>query len=161
MAAAALFELPASRFWRGLAWLLSVGSMSVLGLWWAAASTADASSARLGLAVLAGVCCAAPGWRLFSPPCRLRLRASGWELAPRDSADFEAGSLVVALDVGFAMLLRFDATAPSRGRRRRWLAVDRSATAAAWHALRCAVYSAPFPPAMDLPAERRHTSRTP
>ena len=161
MATPAPFELPASSFWRGLSWLLSGSSLLVLGLWWAAPSTDEAFVSRPLMGVLALLCCAAPGWRLFSPPCTLRLRASGWEWAPGDSGQWEAGSLVVALDLGFSMLLRFDATGPGKGRRRVWLAVDRRATASTWHALRCAVYSSPTSSTLDPPAERRHPSRPP
>jgi hypothetical protein len=161
MSAGALFDLPASLFWRVLAWGLSCLSLLVLALWWLSPLPDGPPVVQALLAGLALVCSTLPTWRLFSPPCSLRLRASGWEWALRTSDHWQAGSLVVALDIGFAMLLRFDADGAGRGRGRVWLAVDRHATGSTWHALRCAVYSAPLHPVIDLPAERRHPSRTP
>jgi hypothetical protein len=161
MSAGALFDLPVSPFWRGLVGALTSLALLVLAMWWQA-SSADGKPLTHGmLAGLALACCGAPWLRLFSPPCRLRMCASGWERALRGSDRWEAGSLVVALDTGFSMLLRFDPAGEGPGRGRVWLAVDRRATGPTWHALRCAVYSAPPHPITDLPAERRHPSRTP
>jgi hypothetical protein len=77
----------------------------------------------------------------ISPFC-LRWDGQAWHLGPAASAGDEPcrGSLAVALDLGAWMLLRFDHESAMRGRRTRWLPVQRRGLEGRWHALRCAVY---------------------
>ena len=76
--------------------------------------------------------------------------ARRWALhSPAGAA--QEGELAVAIDLGPWLLLRFRPAAPPR--RARWIALQRAAHAAQWHALRCAVYS-PRPDAGAAAAER-------
>jgi membrane protein YdbS with pleckstrin-like domain len=90
--------------------------------------TAAAALAILALAVSL--------WRV--PAQSLRWDGRAWQL------DAVRGELIVAIDLGPWMLLRFT---PGAGSRARWLPVQRRGLEAQWHALRCAVYA-------PRPAER-------
>ena len=76
----------------------------------------------------------------------LRWDTQCWHLGPASTAGDEpsTGQLVVAIDLGGWMLLRFDdaAAASSARKRTRWLPVQRRGLEREWHALRCAVYCA-------------------
>ena len=105
------------------AWVLAVNELPGGRLPWAAAGA-------LGLALV----------RPRRPAAVRRLRWDGreWSLALGDGPA-QPGTLAVALDLGGWLLLRLEAP---QAPRRRWLAVDRRSAGTAWHALRCAVYSA-------------------
>lgn len=79
----------------------------------------------------------------------LRWDGERWWLAlPADSTEV-AGDLLVAIDLGAWLLLRFRAAPGALASpRHRWLPLQRKGLQAHWHALRCALYS-PRPAAVS------------
>ena len=106
------------------------------------ASTSGASFVSMGLAGAALVAGAAP--LLRCPARSLRWDTAQWHLGPAGTAGDEphTGRLVVAIDLGGWMLLRFEHDLTRRWRRITWLPVQRRGLESQWHALRCAVYCA-------------------
>jgi hypothetical protein len=121
------------------AWLVAAADASAVGVW------AIGGCGALALAIAF----AAAG---VASPRRARLRwtGSGWRLGAEPGAD---GSIVLAIDLGAWMLLRF---APEGARwpwRSAWLPVAAGGIAPAdWHTLRCAVHAAPAPAPGGRPA---------
>lgn len=77
-------------------------------------------------------------------PFDLRWDGQVWHLTRHleRSADAEAGMVVVCMDLGGWVLLRFDSQVMGSGRPRRvWLPVQRPGLESQWHGLRCALYS--------------------
>jgi len=103
---------------------------------------------------LAAAAAGVAGWHGASAQAgRLRWDGGRWWFQPAGHADERAGRLHAAIDLGFWMLLRFDAdhaTGPAAGRA--WLVFDRAAMSQA-AALRAAVYSRRLN--TDHPATRR------
>jgi len=96
---------------------------AALAAWWPLPS---------GGVVLAGLAGAAAGWFVAPPkPFALRWDGERWQ------ADGVPGRTDVMLDLGSWMLLRHRAD----GRGTRWLAVTRREAAAAWPALRAALFA--------------------
>src|SRR5882724_10143686 len=81
-------------------------------------------------------------WQLR--PQSLRWDTQGWHLGSSALLGREPhpGQVVVALELGFWMLLRFVHQQGPWWCRSTWLPVQRQGHRAEWHALRCAVYSA-------------------
>jgi len=128
--------------WRTVGAVLAGLSAAVIALWLRGGGPAALGAGTL---VAAGV-----WWRTAPPAQQLSWDRQCWRLqmAGRESV---AGRLTVALDFGRWMLLRLD---PDTGRPAHWLPISAGVAAAAWPALRSAVYSAAAsPPAR--PAERR------
>jgi hypothetical protein len=81
------------------------------------------------------------------PPMSLRWDTQSWRLGPAATSGEEpwSGELAVVIDFGAWILLRFRHAQPIQKRSllpsQHWLCVQRGRSAAAWHALRCAVYS--------------------
>ncbi len=71
-------------------------------------------------------------WRT-TPPVSLQWDGQRW------TADGQPGTLQLMMDLGPVLVLRLHAEAGSQ----RWLAVGAREAGAAWHPLRCAVYSRP------------------
>jgi hypothetical protein len=75
------------------------------------------------------------------PAWTLHWDGRAWHAAAAGRADaFEAARVVVAIDLGAWMLLRFDPVA--RRAAPLWLPVQRRGLETQWHALRCAVHAA-------------------
>jgi hypothetical protein len=112
-----------------IAWLFTRDEFTPLG-WQIAVGTAGV------LLVIAGASL------LRIEPLSLRFDGLQWHLGAADPAGDEpsSGKLVVALDLGAWMLLRFDHERGLRHRRIRWLPLQRRGLEVQWHALRCAVY---------------------
>lgn len=87
-----------------------------------------------------------PGGRLFEQGDRWCFEDPDRGLAP------QPGALVVALDVGGWMLLRFRPDEPPQAANRRWLTLSRRDMPADWRAFRRAVYS-PRPVPAGLAAQ--------
>lgn len=136
-APSASFAVGPSRLWRGALVLAASLALAVTLVW--AAQRRDALAAAVLLLVSLHV-----GWVIFGlvrrPVLMLAWNGRTWSLA-QAGGEAREGALAVSLDLGGAMLLRFRADAALRGRRVRWLPVERAAQPHAWHALRCAVYS--------------------
>ncbi|WP_128002022.1 hypothetical protein [Piscinibacter defluvii] len=131
-------ELPPSRAWRAGIDLLAVLACLALAAWWWLGAGELTIGWRLAGAVL-GTAAIVAAWGLRAAAgARLRWDGRAWWLARRDRPPIE-GRLVVALDLGAWMLLRFDAEAPSA---RHWIPAGRADLAGQWHDFRCAVYSA-------------------
>jgi hypothetical protein len=77
-------------------------------------------------------------------PVSLRWDTQQWKLGPESSVGDEpwSGRVDVSLDLGAWMLLRFEHDAAMGRKRSMWVPVQRRGIEPAWHALRCAVYSA-------------------
>ncbi len=131
-------DLPPSRPWRaGVAALALLASLALVSWWWL--GSGELPTGLSGAVVVLGTAAIVSAWRLRAE-CGARLRWDGraWSLARGAAAPAE-GSLVVALDLGAWMLLRFDAAVPPA---RHWVPAGRADLAGQWHAFRCAVYSA-------------------
>ena len=123
--------------WRTLLWLLPAVAAAAL-VYWAALQLGWGSAAGLSLALACATAAAAVAARRRPPPARLSWDGAGWTcnglpVLPQ-----------VMLDTGSAWLLLH--LRPPLGGRGRWLAVSQRDAAAAWHALRAAVYCPPPKP---------------
>ena len=89
------------------------------------------------------------------PALILRWDGQLWQIGRAGSVPDEPvpGDLVVTVDLGPWMLLRFEPAVPDRRRRVIWLPVQRRGIEPHWHALRCAVYSPRPPVTTDAGAE--------
>ncbi|HKX93828.1 MAG TPA: hypothetical protein VJM48_03920 [Methylibium sp.] len=122
--------------WRVVLWAMACVAIASAVGWALAVSTAVAWA----IAVSAAACAGWLGW-VGARPRRARLGwdGAGWVLLEQHWREPQRGEVVVALDFGDALLLRF-AAAPGTRPRARWIALQRSASMP-WHALRCALYS--------------------
>jgi len=144
-------EIAIVRFgvWRAATLLLAATVCATLAVWWRAhpapAPTWVAAVTASGM--LGAVLCALPSLR--ARPLTLRRTAGQWQLADQRVSPGPAatGDLLVAVDLGVWMLLRFVPAAAAG--RARWVAVQRRGLEPQWHALRCAVYA----PRPKQPAE--------
>jgi hypothetical protein len=134
------FQVSITRFgiWRSA--VLALATLVVAStLAWTLAQPVGARSwihVGPGLAAAVWLC----AWLVKSRPIHLRWDGQCWHLDSAAGHEPWPGSLSVAMDLGFWMLLRFRSEAPFR--RVTWLPVQRRGLEAHWHALRCAVYSA-------------------
>ena len=98
--------------------------------------------AVLGLLASSSVAVLVHAWRLR--PVSLRWDSQRWYLGPSAPTGQEpdAGRLVVAMDFGAWMLLRFVPDSATMLRPGVWLPVQRLGHEPAWHSLRCTVYCA-------------------
>ena len=142
MRAAPAFQISLHRFgvWRGAVMLLAALGLAAIAAWTIDRETVPAATAGGLVALLVGGLAVS----LASVPAvGLRWDGVRWHLGPPGSTSDDAvpGELVVAIDLGPWMLLRFEPAAPPPAPRARWLPVQRRGLEAQWHALRCAVYS--------------------
>jgi hypothetical protein len=142
------FELRVSRFgvWRVAIGLVAGAAIAAVTAWAVAMLDSQPQSARaLVMVVAAGLSLATFGLALSLVRAQggLLTRSDGvWTFAP-DSGARRTGALEVAIDLGAFLLLRL----VERRRTIAWLPVQRRGVEPHWHALRCAVYSPPFPAA--------------
>ena len=129
--------------WRAVTTLLATSAVGV-ALAWAAAPGGPRNPAML--AAIAGVILGVAGlclsqWRI--PAMHLRWDQRAWQLSSSSSALDEplGGSMLVCLDFGSWMLLRFVPEGRNGWRHASWLPAQRSACVGQWHELRCALYS--------------------
>lgn len=136
-------EIAIVRFgvWRAGTLALAATVCTTLASWWLA-HPAPAPAWVVAVTV-SGMLGAAWGTlpSLLARPLTLRRTAGQWQLAAGHVAPGPAvaGDLLVALDLGAWMLLRFIPDAA--GGRARWVAVQRRGLEPQWHALRCAVHA--------------------
>jgi hypothetical protein len=129
-------------------WRLAVCALATIsvapGVVWLATLNLAALPALL-VTLLALLAAAALTWRLTRlSPVVLRYDGEHWHLGADDISDaHRSGDVSVVMDIGVAMLLRFDAKTTPPSRLKRWLPVRALDLGAQWHALRCAVYSPP------------------
>ncbi|MGY4830569.1 hypothetical protein ACVNIS_18505 [Sphaerotilaceae bacterium SBD11-9] len=140
------FQMIVRRFglWRAASTLLVCAAAVVLAAWAQRAVEFHLAAVCLTLAVLLVSCVTIlrHAWRLR--PASLRWDTQRWHLGPVGTAGHEpgVGSLMVALDLGAWMLLRFVPEEGSPLRRGTWLPVQRFGHERAWPALRATVYCA-------------------
>lgn len=138
MHAAPSVEIVVARFgvWRVATLLLAALVIGAMSLWWSAHLAPR--PAWLSAAAALGVIVAVIGAATTMAPLVLRASGGQWQLA-RNAEPAVSGEVMVALDLGAWMLLRFT---PGAGvGRARWIAVQRRGLEPQWHALRCAVYA--------------------
>ena len=131
-------------WWRAGVGLLAACSFA------AAAGWLFSSRERLPLVMLAGLLLGtlwvvgASVLLMRREPLSLRWDSQTWHLGPAASVGEEPwpGQLSVALDFGAWMLLCFRHQPAGAGGGVTWIPVQRSGLRTAWHAFRCAVYSA-------------------
>ncbi len=133
-------EIEVVRFgvWRATVLALATTVCGVMAAWWLAYPRPVPMSVSLlcAVGVVAAVVGALPSLRL--PPIALRRRGGLWQLQ-RGVGPSESGEVMIALDLGSFMLLRFIPDA-ARGRAR-WVALQRRGLERQWHELRCAVHA--------------------
>jgi hypothetical protein len=154
MRASPAFQLTIERFgaWRAALACVALGTVAALAAW--ALSDLPAGLRLAGVAAgLVLLWQALPLARV--PAASLRWDTRCWHLGPAATRGEEPwqGTLVVALDLGSWMLLKFVHEVTPGGSRTSWLPVQRRGLEAHWHALRCAVYCA-------RPAPRRDATRS-
>ena len=139
MRAAPAFQVSLRHFgvWRGAVSLLAALGLTVILAWW----WSQPRPVGIGASALAITCVVAA---LLAPLAAARLRpidlrwdGEVWHLGVA-TGEPVAGDLVVMLDLGAWVLLRFSSTSSSATT---WLPVQRRGLEAQWHALRCAVYA--------------------
>jgi len=156
-------EVLLTRFgvWRYAVALLVAAALAAVWAWWSTWDGSQAQSTSITLlaalvtlslvivvlaASLASVRCAA-----------LRWDGQGWWLQHLQqdrtvAGEPLAGEIIVAIDLGLWVLLRFEPAMRGSGIRSVWLPVQRAGIEAQWHALRCALYSPrPAPSAEPTP----------
>ena len=149
MRAAPALQVVVSRFgvWRG--GVRSVGGLAVVaaiawGVWHALTAGGSGAAPFLAGGALAT---AASVWMVLRlsavPAFDLHWDGYAWHLGrpSAPAADPIEGDVQVAIDLGSWMLLRFHSSRMAEERSRYWLPLQRRGLEAAWHGLRCAVYS--------------------
>jgi len=146
MRASPAFQITIRRFgvWRcaiAVLLLASVGSLVAFAL-------AEGGSTSVGVRAISSaasiVIVLAGATLMRRQAISLRWDTQRWNLGPASSVGEEPwpGHLEVSLDLGVWMLLRFEHDLAPSGRRNLWIPVQRHGIESAWHAMRCAVYSA-------------------
>ncbi len=124
--------------WRCLWWLLPALAAAAWA-YWAALHLGWPAAAGWAAALVCAAAAAGIAARQVPPPAQLSWDGAVW------TCDGLPVQPQVMLDTGGAwLLLRLW---PAAGGRSRWLAVSQRDAAAAWHALRAAVYGPPSQPA--------------
>ena len=147
MRAAPAFHVSLHRFgvWRAAVIALAVVVAAALTAWLMTGEAPVGMASGPGAAAVLTALVALTLSLLRTPPCDLRWDGSAWTLG-RTGCEPSPGALLVAVDLGGWMLLRFIPAAPARAI---WLPVQRLGLEAQWHALRCSVYSPRPAPAAD------------
>lgn len=140
-APAARFELPSRDAPRAVGSLLCAAAAAAAVAWFCQRNLIAAQVPAALSAVASGVLCLLAWQRKSS---LLRWDGECWHYAADAAAerDERAGELIVALDLGRCLLLRFRPSAKRAERvETHWIYAERGDAPAHWHALRCAVYS--------------------
>ena len=152
--AACQFTLSRFEVWRRTIAVLASSVVLALLAWFVGQAVALPWPVVAALCLLALVALLLAASLLRTRPFRLRWDGREWHGGQASSAGHEsmAGELLVALDLGSWMLLRFQPHDFGHRLRATWLPVQRSGLEPQWHALRCAVYSPrPAPDAAQDP----------
>ena len=143
----AAFRIRPARAWRVLCLsLFALAAAAALGWVWALAARGEEAQAWPALAVLPLLAWAStwrgePGGRLLAEVGRWCFEDSARDLPP------QPGRLIVCIDLGRWMLLRFRADEGAMPGGQRWFALSHSDMPGDWRAFRRAVYSPRLPPA--------------
>jgi hypothetical protein len=151
MRAAPAFQVSLHRFgfWRGAVIALAAVAAAALTAWLTTGEAPIGMAGGFGAATALAAILALTASLLRVPACDLRWNGSTWTLA-RKGAEPVTGALLVAVDLGGWMLLRFIPARPAT--LGVWLPVQRRGLESQWHALRCSVY-APQPAPGDEATE--------
>lgn len=138
------FQMAVHRYgvWRAAAVSMVASTTAAVAAWLVHSHVMTLVWAVLCLLVSASVALLAHAWRLR--PVSLRWDSQRWHLGPLTTTGHEpdAGRLVVVMDFGAWMLLRFLPDSATMLRPGVWLPVQRLGHEPAWHSLRCTVYCA-------------------
>ena len=130
--------------WRAVSLLLVLPSIASVGVWAPSALRLFTVWAVVALVLLtvSSIAVLLHAWRL--QPTSLRWDTQRWYLGavPASGREPRAGRLMISMDLGVWMLLRFVADDARVFQRGTWLPVQMRGHEAAWHALRCTVYCA-------------------
>ena len=160
MRALPAFQVTLSRFgvWRFCVWALAAGAALALAAWAHSRPTPPGAALYIAVAAAISLVLGLAGWLGCVPPTTLRWDGQVWWLAraaadDSDSSPARRGELLIAIDLGPWMLLRF--TPDAVGRRPWaviWLPAQRRGLEADWHGLRCALHAPrPAPTAATRP----------
>ena len=150
-APACQFSLRRFGAWRVAVSLLAMLGVAVMTAWLILREPPLTSPSSLFAALAASALAVLGAAAARTPTADLRWDGGAWHLG-QPSAEPVAGDLIVAIDLGPWMLLRFSPSALDARPRTTWLPVQRSGLESQWHALRCAVYSPRPAAAEDTPA---------
>ena len=157
MRASPAFQVVLDRFgvWRAAVLAAALLGALVMAAWLVSQPPSVSAAVRWVAAVAALVLLTVGAFAARVRPVSLRWDGQLWHLGPPDSAGHEphSGALLVVLDLGPWMLLRFELAESTRRARATWLPVQRRGLEAQWHALRCAVYSPRPRPDTDAAAD--------
>lgn len=138
------FQMAVHRYgvWRAAAVFLVASTTAAVAAWLVHSHVMTLVWAVLCLLVSGSVAVLAHAWRLR--PVSLRWDSQRWHLGPLTTTwhEHDAGRLLVAIDFGAWMLLRFIPDSATVLRPGVWLPVQRLGHEPAWHSLRCTVYCA-------------------
>jgi hypothetical protein len=136
--------------WRAGVGLLAALATAAVAAWAPGAYGTLPAPLWAGLLVASGLAIAV-AWHLRGlPGVHLHWDGRQWHGA-ETGRELRAGAVVVALDIGAWMLLKFRPDEAPASAGRRWVPVHRGSAGMHWHALRCAVYS-PRPAPGEPPA---------
>ena len=132
-----------SRGWSLAVVLVAGAGIGAMAAWLWTSPLGGGAWARAGVAAGALAVIALAASLLRSVALVLRWDGTRWTVgSPVASAIAPvSGELLVALDLGSFLLLRFLAEGRSGPRAVRWIPVERRGLEREWHAFRCAVYS--------------------
>ena len=144
------------RAWSLAVVLVAVAGLGAMAAWLVSSPLGEGIWARVGVAAGALAVIVLAASLLRSAALVLRWDGTRWSVgSPVASAVAPAsGDLLVALDLGAFLLLRFVPEGRSEPRAVRWIPVERRGLEREWHAFRCAVYS-PRPAAGPSAADPR------
>ncbi|MBC7482462.1 MAG: hypothetical protein H7337_11330 [Rhizobacter sp.] len=142
--------------WRAAVLALTLAGLVVTCAWLLGREAIPVATLAVGMvcSTLALVCLGfSLGW---VPAADLCWDGQGWSLKSLlpIGADPVAGDILVAIDLGAWMLLRFRPAIASPLRRPIWLPIQRWGIEPQWHALRCAVHAPRPRPAAEAPRLR-------
>ncbi len=152
MRAAPAYQLSLQRFgvWQGAVWVLATLVVATMAAWLILRESALTSPTSLAAALAAALIVALGASLVKTPAIDLRWDGRAWHLGP-PAGEPVSGDLIVLIDLGPWMLLRFTPAAANARPRSIWLPVQRRGLESQWHALRCAVYSPRTAAAEDPP----------
>ncbi len=128
--------------WRLAVLLVAGAGLASMAIWTLTSPLGESMWPRLAVAgaALAVVALAMSLWR--SEVLTLRWDGDQWSVGPGVASSAPVrGELLVALDLGSFLLLRFRPEGRSAPTAVRWIPVGRRGLEHEWHAFRCAVYS--------------------
>jgi len=146
-----------SRGWSVAVVLVAVAGIGAMAVWLASSPLGEGAWARVGVAAGALAVIVLAESLLRSVALVVRWDGTRCSLGSSVVSAIApvSGDLLVALDLGSFLLLRFLPEGRSGARAVRWIPVERRGLEREWHAFRCAVYS-PRPAAGASVADPRH-----